>query len=132
VPAATAFREGCEELAQQASGFASDIAELEGVTLDAISLEVSKPTFLLLSVTLSGAPNPQGRAMHQSPLKKRPRKLGGSVQELLGHCLAQLQDNNKRAESLEAHLQDYGYRGEFKPPAEPVAAPLPEASFSVQ
>jgi len=39
--AATAFREGCEELAQQASGFASDIAELEGVTLDAISLEVT-------------------------------------------------------------------------------------------
>ena len=52
------------------------------------------------------------------------------MQELLGHCLAQLQDNNRRVESLEAHLQEYGYKGEFVPPTEPAEPPADEASSS--
>ena len=52
------------------------------------------------------------------------------MQELLGHCLAQLQDNNRRVESLEAHLQEYGYKGEFVPPTEPAEPPANEASSS--
>ncbi len=56
--------------------------------------------------------------------------MASSVQELLGHCLAQLQDNNRRVENLEAHLQEYGYRSEFVPPAEAEEATPPEVSLS--
>ena len=52
------------------------------------------------------------------------------AQELLGHCLAQLEDNNKRVESLETHLKEYGYKAVFVPsprandPAVQVHTPL--------
>ena len=38
--AAAVFRESCEELAQQAAVISAQVSQLEGVTLDAVSLEV--------------------------------------------------------------------------------------------
>ncbi len=37
--AAAVFRESCEELAQQAAAISAQVSQLEGVTLDAVSLE---------------------------------------------------------------------------------------------
>ncbi|KAK9826810.1 hypothetical protein WJX81_003120 [Elliptochloris bilobata] len=66
------FRESCEELATQAAVISAQVSQLEGVTLDAVSLE-----------------------------------------ELLGHCTALYQENQRRICDLERHLRQYGYKAEF-------------------
>lgn len=115
--AASTFRESAEELSQQVDSLEEEISELEGVTVDAISLEVCPASLHFLSFSKRYTSSPNSNNML-------------SVQELLGHCLALLEDNSKRVDTLETHLTQFGYEAGFVPPPKPTPAEEPESQVS--
>lgn len=78
----------------RAAATGQDITALEGITIDAISLEVQCQTCPSM---LSYGFVPKVAAMML-------------LQELVGHCMQLFQENQARICSLENYLQQYGYR----------------------
>ena len=109
--AAYIFQEGCAELAEQAAGLGEDVTKVEASTVDGVSLQVWLPVcfhFHVQSIYLS---------KHADPCPACSSML--AQQELLGHCLDQLKQNQRKIEALESHLREAGPYEPFNAPEAP-------------